>query len=143
MTFTPTPAHEGAAGLAPCFLVLAVLSLLAGSVMGLWLGVAHGLAFAPVHAHLALLGWASMALFGLAYRAWPAMAGTRLARLHLAVSAAGAFVLPLGIALSVAGGTAAVAALGALLWAAGAALFLAGLLRLAAAPSGAPAVPAE
>ncbi|MFL1460970.1 hypothetical protein ACI6QG_02085 [Roseococcus sp. DSY-14] len=144
MTPSFTRAHDGAAGLALCFMVLSALSLLAGSCMGIWMGVAHDFVFAPVHAHLNLLGWASMALFGLAYRAWPAMAEAPLARMHLAVSGAGAFVLPLGIALAVAGAPPAVAILGALLWTAGAALFLGGLLRLVAAPAGsATTVPAE
>jgi cbb3-type cytochrome oxidase subunit 1 len=36
----------------------------------------------PVHAHVLLLGWASLALAGVVYHLYPAAAGTRLARWH-------------------------------------------------------------
>ena len=35
-----------------------------------------------LHAHINLLGWVSMALFGLMYRQFPAMAGNTLAKVH-------------------------------------------------------------
>ena len=47
------------------FLILAALCLITGVVMGIGMGIAHDLQFAPVHAHLNLLGWTSLALFGL------------------------------------------------------------------------------
>jgi hypothetical protein len=37
---------------------------------------------APVHAHLLLLGWASLALAGIIYHLYPAAGTTRLARIH-------------------------------------------------------------
>ncbi len=117
------------------FLLLAALSLLAGVGMGIWMGIAHDFQLAPVHAHLNLLGWASLALFGLTYRAWPEMAASRLATLHFALTAPAAVVFPVGIALSMRGITIVVAIAASLAWFAGVALFLAGLVRLATAPA--------
>lgn len=126
------------------FLLLAAASLLVGVILGIRMGLSHDFSFAPVHAHLNMLGWASLALFGLTYRAWPELAASRLAAIHLGVSALGAVLFPAGIAISLSGGAAAVAVTGALLWLAGALAFLAGLVRLAFAPalSAAP-LPAE
>lgn len=55
------------------FLMLAAACLLCGVTMGVYMGMAHDFALAPVHAHLNLVGWASLALFGLTYRAYPAL----------------------------------------------------------------------
>ena len=41
-----------------------------------------GISAVPVHAHANLVGWASLALFGLTYRAYPALKDGRLARIH-------------------------------------------------------------
>jgi cbb3-type cytochrome oxidase subunit 1 len=128
------------------FLLLATASLLTGVGMGIWMGVAHDFQFAPVHAHLNLLGWTSLALFGLAYRAYPALSASRLAGVHFALASIGAVMFPVGIALSIAGVTIAVAILGSFVWLAAVAVFFVGLARLALAPtrSGMPfAVPAE
>lgn len=125
------------------FLLLATVSLLVGVGMGIWMGIAHDFFFAPVHAHLNLLGWASLALFGLTYRAYPAMAETRLALLHFALAAPSAVLFPLGIALSITGVTVVVAIVASLAWFLGVALFLAGLARLAFAPAAARVAAAE
>ncbi len=64
------------------FLRLAVLYLVAGIALGLYMAASHDHGMFPVHAHLNLLGWVSLSLFGLYYRVMPAAAGTRLARAH-------------------------------------------------------------
>jgi hypothetical protein len=66
------------------------------------MGAAHDFQFAPVHAHLNLLGWASLALFGLIYRAYPALQDSWLAKAHLLLSGSAAFAFPLGIYYSIA-----------------------------------------
>lgn len=124
------------------FLLLAALSLLVGVGMGIWMGIAHDFQLAPVHAHLNLLGWASLALFGLTYRAWPGMAERRIAGIHFALAAPSAVLFPLGIALSITGVTIVVAVIASFAWFAGVALFLAGLVAelRAAGPRRAPAM---
>lgn len=64
------------------FLRLAVLYLLVGVSLGLYMAASHDHSMHPVHAHLNLLGWVTLALFGLYYRATPSAAHTRLAQVH-------------------------------------------------------------
>ena len=64
------------------FLRLAVVYALLGVTLGVVMAASHDYTLRPVHAHLNLLGWASMALFGLWYRSAPAAAETRLAKVH-------------------------------------------------------------
>ncbi|MEP7181348.1 MAG: cytochrome-c oxidase [Betaproteobacteria bacterium] len=64
------------------FLKIAVVYLMVGVVLGLVMGIRGNFALAPVHAHLNLLGWASLALVGLIYHLYPAAGTTKLARVH-------------------------------------------------------------
>lgn len=64
------------------FFRLAVLYFVAGVTLGLYMAASHDHGMAPVHAHLNLLGWVTLSLFGLYYRAVPAMAQTRLSLVH-------------------------------------------------------------
>lgn len=64
------------------FLRLAVLYLIAGVSLGLFMAASHDHSMFPVHAHLNLLGWVSMSLFGLFYRAFPQAAQTGWATAH-------------------------------------------------------------
>lgn len=68
--------------LANWFLRLAVLYFVAGVSLGLYMGMTQDHTMHPVHAHLNLLGWVSLGLFGLFYRVVPEAAQTRLARAH-------------------------------------------------------------
>ncbi|MGZ3275539.1 MAG: hypothetical protein ACXU82_20485 [Caulobacteraceae bacterium] len=53
------------------FLQFGVLLALAGMGLGVWMGGTQNLQLAPVHAHINLLGWVSMLLYGLVYRVIP------------------------------------------------------------------------
>lgn len=64
------------------FLKISVVYLMIGSVMGLAMGITHQFQYAPVHAHINLLGWASLALISLIYHLYPGVAQTRLAQWH-------------------------------------------------------------
>lgn len=64
------------------FFRLAVLYLIVGVFLGLYMAASHDHALHPVHAHLNLLGWVSLFLFGAFYRFFPAAAETALARVH-------------------------------------------------------------
>ncbi|HEX2555989.1 MAG TPA: hypothetical protein VHL98_20010 [Microvirga sp.] len=126
------------------FLFLALLSLAVGVSLGIWMGIVHDFQFAPVHAHLNLLGWVSLAIFGLCYRAYPSLAGSWLAPAHFGFAVAGVVVFPVGIALSITGVTVAVAIVGSLIWLAAVLLFLANLARIAfGAPAPLVLAPAE
>ncbi|MEN0072958.1 MAG: hypothetical protein AAGC69_01155 [Paracraurococcus sp.] len=131
------------------FVTTAAACLLLGTDMGIAMGVAHDFQYAPAHAHLNLLGWASLALMGLTYQAWPALAAQRgLAVAQYGLSAGAALAFPCGIYLSIAQGQPGLAIAASLVWLAGVLLFLARLVLLllrrpAAMPGAAMPLPAE
>jgi hypothetical protein len=112
------------------FLLLATILLICGAVLGIVMGAQENFQLTPVHAHLNLAGWASLALFGLTYRAYPQLAGNRLAGLHFVVSAMGSVLLPIGIGFAVLRNQPTLAIVASILWLLGVLLFLAQLLRL-------------
>jgi hypothetical protein len=50
-----------------CFITGAVAALI-GMGLGIAMGISQDFSLTPVHAHLNLLGWVSMLLYGLYYR---------------------------------------------------------------------------
>ena len=80
-------------------LQMSVLYLIVGILMGVGMGMTENFALRPVHAHVNLLGWATMALMGLVYKAYPDAAATTLAKVHFWLHAVG--LPPLMIALAV------------------------------------------
>ena len=83
------------------FLGLASLCLLGGVGMGMFMGMSHDFQLSPVHAHLNLFGWASLALFGLAYCAVPQLTEGWLPKLHLLLSGVSGPLFPAGIYLTI------------------------------------------
>lgn len=73
----------------------AVLAAL-GMCLGIVMGVREDFTLVPVHAHLNLVGWASLALFGLAYAAGLAKKDG-WAVLHYWLATSGAVIMPIGI----------------------------------------------
>ncbi len=110
------------------FLVLAALCLIVGVVMGIGMGIAHNFQLSPVHAHLNLLGWTSLALFGVVYRSYPALGRSRLAGAHFATAALGGVALPVGIGISILSGQPGLAIAASFVWLAACVLFLANLV---------------
>ena len=106
------------------FLRLAVLYLIAGVGMGLYMAASKDHSLFPVHAHLNLLGWVTLALFGLFYRFVPAAANTRLARLQFWIYVPAHFVQMVLLATVMAGTPAVEPALGAVSMLVGVAIVL-------------------
>ena len=79
------------------YLFLASLCLVAGVYIGMRMGFRHDYALVPVHVHLNLVGWTSLALFGLSYRAFPELGGSRLATIQFWLSAPSGLLFPLSI----------------------------------------------
>ncbi|MEZ5885319.1 MAG: hypothetical protein R3D56_00225 [Paracoccaceae bacterium] len=75
------------------FLVIAPLYLAIGIGFGIHMGASGDHTMAPVHAHINLLGFTLMMIFGMAYHLFPAAGETTLARLHFWLHQAGVFVL--------------------------------------------------
>ena len=61
------------------FLRPATLYGVVGIGLGLYMSATNDFAWHPVHAHLNLLGWVTLALFGLFYRSHPHAAAGKLA----------------------------------------------------------------
>lgn len=84
-------------------LKIAVVYLVVGASLGLAMGISQKFVLAPVHAHLLLLGWASLALAGLVYHLYPAASTTRLARIHFWLHNLGLPVFMVGLGLVLTG----------------------------------------
>jgi hypothetical protein len=84
------------------FIRIAVLYLVVGVTMGIVMGITHQFSLAPVHAHVNLLGWATLAIIGVIYHAYPAAATTRLAAIHFWIhnTALPVFMIGLGFSLT-------------------------------------------
>jgi hypothetical protein len=84
------------------FLRFGVLFGLAGMLLGYWMGMSHQFSLSPVHAHINLLGWASMFLYGLFYRVFPGAAAGRLPWIHLWLAAVGLPIMMAGLTIQLA-----------------------------------------
>jgi len=74
------------------FVLTAILFILTGMMIGLYMGGSQDHRFIPVHAHLNLLGFTLMMLFGICYRVWPKMQEGRLALIHYFLHTVGVIV---------------------------------------------------
>jgi len=81
-----------------------------------------------VHAHINLVGFASMVLFGLIYRAYPTLAESKLATAHFVIFTIGAVLFIAGLPLAQAHQTIALAVVGSLGVLVGLLVFLANFL---------------
>ncbi|HET9811685.1 MAG TPA: hypothetical protein VFP53_08315 [Sphingomicrobium sp.] len=125
------------------FLLLATILLICGAALGIVMGAREDFQLVPVHAHLNLAGWASLALFGLVYRAYPLLAARKLAVWHFAFSSIGSVLLPIGIGLAVLKAQPTLAIVASLIWLLGVLLFLAQLVTLLGTDATAAFQPAE
>jgi cbb3-type cytochrome oxidase subunit 1 len=78
---------------------LAVLCVLAGMLWGIHMAVSDDHSAFPAHAHLNLLGWVSLFLFGIYYRLHPALERAKSARLQVWSWLAGTVVMAIGVAM--------------------------------------------
>ena len=81
------------------FLTTALLCLLVGEGVGIYMGMAQNFLLSPAHAHLNVLGWVTLAAFGLMHRAYPGLASSRLAAPQCALAVASNIAMPTGLAL--------------------------------------------
>ncbi|MFB3170454.1 cytochrome-c oxidase [Neobacillus sp. 179-C4.2 HS] len=91
------------------YLKVATVYFTIGVLAGLTMGIIHDFRFTSVHAHVNLLGWVSMALFGLIYHFYPNAANSKLAKTQYWLHNIGVPVMLGGIALQVLGVSAALA----------------------------------
>lgn len=89
--------------LSSLFLRLAVVFIVLGVCLGYWMGVTHDFTLSPVHAHTNLLGWVSMFLYGLFYRAVPGAAAGVLPKVHAVLAVAGLPIMMVGLTVQLLG----------------------------------------
>jgi hypothetical protein len=111
------------------FFLTAVLCVLVGMAWGIQMAISQDHLLAGAHAHLNLVGWTTLALFGLYYHLTPQAAVTRLAKVHAVTAILGVVVMVPGIAVAITTGAPNLAAVGALLTFLSMAIFLVTVLR--------------
>lgn len=77
----------------------AVVMVLAGMVWGLVMAISQDHSAMPAHAHLNLLGWVSLFLFGIFYHLHPALDRSRAALVQVGLWIVGTVILTIGVAL--------------------------------------------
>ncbi|MEZ0167259.1 hypothetical protein [Microvirga sp. TS319] len=86
---------------------LAVLFVVAGMAMGIGMAASQDHSIMPAHAHLNLLGWVSLFLFGIYYERRPALNASRMAMVQVVLWSIGTVVLTVAVAAIHLGYTAA------------------------------------
>ncbi len=77
---------------------LAVLFVIVGMAMGIGMAATQDHSIMPAHAHLNLLGWVSLFLFGIYYERRPALDTSRLAMIQVVLWSIGTVVLTIAVA---------------------------------------------
>jgi cbb3-type cytochrome oxidase subunit 1 len=81
----------------------AILFLIAGICLGLYMSITHEFAATGAHAHINLLGWVTMAIFGIYYALNPGQAASRIARLQYFIYTLGILVMAPSLFLMLSG----------------------------------------
>ena len=85
------------------FMVMGALYLVVGILFGAYMGGSGDHTLAPVHAHINLLGFTLMTVFGVGYRLIPGLAEGALPKAHFWLHQAGALLLLIGLTLLMTG----------------------------------------
>lgn len=112
------------------FIKIAVVYFVIGVLLGWYMSMTEKFTFAPVHTHINLLGWVSLALAGLIYVAFPRAAETTLAKIHFWLHNIGLPIMMIALAFLVTGAEAATpwVAIGSILTVLGIILFVINVL---------------
>jgi len=92
-------------GVAFWFFASGVIYVTLGMFFGIWMSAAHDHTLAGAHAHLNLVGWVTMALFGVYYHLVPGAAQGTLPKVHFLLATVGVWFMVPGIALAILGET--------------------------------------
>ncbi|MVP00654.1 cytochrome-c oxidase [Paenibacillus lutrae] len=85
------------------FIKIASLYFVGGVILGIVMGMTDSFRYTSTHAHINLLGWVSMALFGLIYHVFPRSAIGKLATAHFWLHNIGLPLMLLGMIAFAAG----------------------------------------
>ncbi|MFQ5624974.1 MAG: hypothetical protein ACE5FS_16465, partial [Paracoccaceae bacterium] len=84
-------------GISFWFVLSATVYVTIGMAWGIQMSVIDNHLLSPAHAHLNLVGWVTMALFGIYYHLVPQAAGAVLAKIHFTVATLGVWAMVPGI----------------------------------------------
>ena len=79
------------------FIITALICLLVGEGLGIYMGIGQDFTLSPAHAHMNLLGWVTLATFGLMHRAYPALSGSRIALPQMVLALLANIAMPIGL----------------------------------------------
>lgn len=85
------------------FLLIGAAYLIVGMILGSYMGGSGDHSLAPVHAHINLLGFTLMTLFGLSYRVIPALAEGWIGRAHFFLHQIGTLIALVSLFLLLSG----------------------------------------
>jgi hypothetical protein len=97
------------------FFGASVLFIIGGMIWGIQMSISQDHTMGPAHAHNNLIGFVTMAIYGIYYRLVPAAAESRLALVHFWVALVGALGFPIGLAMVFSGQTEAVVSAAAII----------------------------
>ncbi|WP_424927590.1 hypothetical protein [Amaricoccus tamworthensis] len=110
------------------FATSAVFALI-GMIWGIQMSISHNHTLSPAHAHLNLIGFVIMAVYGVYYALTPAAGASRAAGIHYWLTFAAVVVMTPGIALAITENGEAPAAIGSILALISMGMFLRVILR--------------
>jgi cbb3-type cytochrome oxidase subunit 1 len=120
-------------GISFWFFQTAAVYVTLGMIWGIVMSASGDHTLAPAHAHLNLIGWVTMALFGIYYHLVPAAGERVLAKIHFAVATAGVLLIVPGIVMALTDAGDLLAKIGSVLTLASMLLFVAVVFRSRAA----------
>lgn len=85
------------------FIRISVIYLVIGAALGYYMGLSQNFALTPVHVHVTLAGWLTLAAAGFVYHLYPHSAQTRLATAHFWLHNLGLPAFMIGLALMLTG----------------------------------------
>ena len=85
------------------FIKISVVYFVIGVCIGMYMSMTEKFTFTPVHVHIILLGWMSMALAGLIYVVFPTAAKTTLVKVHFWLHNISLPIMMIGLAFLVSG----------------------------------------
>jgi cbb3-type cytochrome oxidase subunit 1 len=88
-------------GISFWFFLTAAIYVTIGMIWGIHMSASGDHTLGPAHAHLNLIGWATMALFGIYYHLVPDAGEHVLAKAHFAIATAGLLLIVPGIVMAI------------------------------------------
>ncbi|GAB6928534.1 hypothetical protein JCM10914A_25170 [Paenibacillus sp. JCM 10914] len=82
---------------------IAVVYFVIGVLLGMYMSISHSYDYASVHAHVNLLGWASLALAGVIYHIFPAAGESTFGKVHFWLHNIGLPIMMIGLFLLMSG----------------------------------------